>query len=112
MPTQEDRRHQMLDLARRWQASGTGARVFAREQGVTPWVLYYWRKELVPQTRPPRRRRRSRGGRLAPVHVMPGAADSGGDLEIILAGGDRVRIAARVSADVLRSVIQVLRTGC
>jgi hypothetical protein len=51
MPTQEDRRHQMLDLARRWQASGTGARVFAREQGVTPWVLYYWRKELVPQAR-------------------------------------------------------------
>ncbi|HEV3214092.1 MAG TPA: hypothetical protein VGZ27_00130 [Vicinamibacterales bacterium] len=112
MPTQEDRRNQMLELARRWQASGTGARAFAREQGVTPWVLYYWRKELAPQTRPPRRRRRSRRGRLAPVHVMTGATDPGGDLEIFLAGGDRVRVAAGVSVDVLRGVIQVLRTGC
>jgi hypothetical protein len=102
----------MLELARRWRESGVRARVFAQEQGVTPWTLYYWRQRLASPDRPTRRRRRSRRVTLAPVHVVAGAGDVGGDLEILLAGGDRVRVAAGVSADTLRRVLQVLRTAC
>lgn len=112
MQAQEDRRSTMLELARRWRESGATARAFAQEQGVTPWTLYYWRQRLAGQDRPTRRRRRSRRVTLAPVHVVAGARDVGGDLEILLASGDRVRVAAGVSVDTLRRVVQVLRTAC
>ena len=111
MPTPDDRRQQMLDLARRWQTSGASARAFAQEQGVTPWTLYYWRERLTSEQRPRGGRRRERV-RLAPVHIVEGPGVIGGDLEILLCGGDRVRVPAAVSADTLRRVIDVLRAGC
>jgi hypothetical protein len=110
MQAQDDRRNRMLDLARRWQASGTKARAFAHEQGVTPWVLYYWRQRLAREDRPVRRRRRrSRPVTLAPVHVV---SDAGGDVEITLVSGDRVRVSAGVSADLVGDIVRVLRTPC
>ena len=113
MPVPEDRRTKMLELARRWRDSGVSARVFAQEQGVTPWMLYYWRQRLASQDRSPRRRRRSRRVTLAPVHVVAGTRDDvGGDLEILLASGDRVRVGTGVSANTLRQVVEVLRTAC
>jgi transposase len=112
MPAPDERRTKMLDLARRWRDSGVSARVFAQEQGVTAWTLYYWRQRLAGRDRPTRRRRRSPRVTLAPVHVVAGARDAGGDLEIVLASGDRVRVAAGVSAHTLRQVVAVLRTAC
>jgi hypothetical protein len=49
---------------------------------------------------------------LAPVHVVTSADLGGGDLEVILAGGDRVRVRASASVDLVRRVIEVLRTAC
>lgn len=44
--------------------------------GVTAWTSYYWRQRLASQDRPlRRRRRRSRGVKLAPVHVVTMAKD-------------------------------------
>jgi hypothetical protein len=111
MQAQETRRSAMLDLARQWRASGQKARMFAGEHGITPWTLYYWAKRLARNERPARRRRRSRPVTLAPVHVLA-SNDSGNDLELLLAGGDRVRVPADVSVETLRRVIQVLRTEC
>ena len=111
MQAQDDRRSQMLELARRWRASGTKARAFALENGVTPWVLYYWRQRLAREDRPARRRRRARPAQLVPVHVVADAQDGGG-VEITLTSGDRVRVSAGVSADLLRHIVQVLRTPC
>jgi hypothetical protein len=111
MQAQEDRRSAMLDLARRWRDSGTRARVFAQEHGITTWTLYYWRKRLARQERPARRRRRPRRVTLAPVHLMTAAADAG-DLEIVLVSGDRVRVSAGASVETLSRVVQTLRTAC
>jgi hypothetical protein len=113
MQAQEDRRSTMLDLARRWRDSGATARVFAQEHGITTWTLYYWRKRLAGEERParPRRRRRSSRVRLAPVHLV-GSDGHGNDLEVMLAGGDRVRVPAGIPAETLQRVIQVLRTTC
>lgn len=111
MEAQEDRRTAMLDLARRWRESGVKARVFAQEHGITAWTLYYWRKRLARQGRPARRRRRVRRVTLAPVHVVAGHERTG-DLEVLLAGGDRVWVPADVSAETLRRVIAILRTAC
>jgi hypothetical protein len=88
------------------------ARAFAEGHGVTPWTLYYWRERLTKEERPRRRRRRSGRVRLAPVHVVTSADLGGGDLEVILAGGDRVRVRTSASVDLLRRVIEVLRTAC
>ena len=112
MQAQEDRRTTMLELVRRWRDSGATARAFAQEQGITPWTLYYWRKQLANQERPTGRRRRSRRFTLAPVHVVASADGGGDDLEVILAGGDRVRVPGGVSVDTLRRVVQALRTAC
>jgi transposase-like protein len=113
MPAQDDRRHERLELARQWRDSGASARAFATEHGVTAWTLYYWRQRLASQDQPRRRpRRRSRGVKLAPVHVVTVAKDEASDVEILLAGGDRVRVAAGVSVETLRRVVQALRTAC
>jgi transposase-like protein len=109
MPAQDDRRHERLELARQWRDSGASARAFATEHGVTAWTLYYWRQRLASQDQP---RRRSRGVKLAPVHVVTVAKDEASDVEILLAGGDRVRVAAGVSVETLRRVVQALRTAC
>jgi hypothetical protein len=107
---QDDRRTRMLDLARRWQASGTKARAFAQEHGVTPWVLYYWRQRLARDDRPGRWRRcRSRRVKLAPVHVV---TDVDGGIEITLVSGDRVRVSAGVSPDLVGQIVRVLRRPC
>jgi len=103
-------RDKMLELARRWRESRKSARVFAQEQGTTPWVLYYWRQRLTTHDRPVRRRR-SRGVHLAPVHVV-GHGEGSGELEILLVGGDRVRLSAAVSLETLRQVVHVLRARC
>lgn len=112
MQAQEDRRQQMLELARQWRDSGMNARAFAEGHGVTQWTLYYWRERLTKAERPPRRRRQVRRATLAPVHVVTSPDLSDGDLEVILAGGDRVRVRASGTADMLRRVIDVLRTAC
>lgn len=112
---QADHRNKMLALAREWRESGAPARAFAQEHGVTTWTLYYWRQRVVREQRAARRLRRRpprRRLRLAPVHVMRAAEDAGGDVEIVLASGDRVRVSTQVPVDVLRRVVQLLRTAC
>jgi hypothetical protein len=87
------------------------ARAFAQEAGVTPWVLYYWRQRLAGQARPARRRR-SRRVSIARIRVVPDVRAERADLEIHLVSGDRVRVAADVSIETLRRVVQVLRAAC
>jgi transposase-like protein len=115
MPASDERRTAMFDLVRRWRESGSPARVFAQEHGVTAWTLYYWREQLTKQARPARRpprrpRAQPRKTKLVPVRIVP--EDAGGALELILTTGDRVRVPAEVGADMLRRVVQVLRTAC
>jgi len=107
----DGRRQQMLDLARRWRESGMKARAFAQAEGVTPWVLYYWRQQLARADRPARRRR-SRRGALARVRVVSDDRPEAADLEIQLVSGDRVWFGAAVSVETLRRVVQVLRGAC
>jgi transposase-like protein len=112
MQTHEDRRSQMLELAREWVESGAKAHAFAQEHGVTPWQLYYWRNRIGSQTRQRRRRRRSRRVTLAPVHVLPTAEGRGGDLEVVLVSGERVTVRNGVSVDLVRAVVAALRAPC
>lgn len=110
MEGQEDRRAKMRALVQQWQESGKSARVFAREQGVTPWTLYYWRQVARDERAAARRQRRSPERRvsLVPVRVITDAKDDS-ELEVILATGDRVRIPPSVSLERFHGVLQVLK---
>ena len=55
MPASDERRTAMFDLVRRWRESGTPARAFAQEHGMTVWTLDYCRERLVKEERPARR---------------------------------------------------------
>ena len=108
----DQERQARAQLVAQWRESGKSAREFARDHGVTPWILYYWRERLTAlrdQTQPAR----SRSTSLVPVHVVSDEDPlTGGDLEVILATGDRLRVRATVATDTLRRVVDVLRTVC
>lgn len=114
MEVPENRHAKMVALVQQWKESGKGAREFARENGVTPWVLYYWRQRADSQTPRARRRKRrlptqpGRAARLMPVRVISEAADTG-ELEVVLATGDRVRVPANASLEQLHRVLQVVK---
>jgi hypothetical protein len=114
MEVPENRHAKMVALVQQWKESGKGAREFARKNGVTPWVLYYWRQRAASQTPEARRRKRRlprqpvRSARLMPVRVIGEPADAG-ELEVVLATGDRLRVPANVSLERLHRVLQVVK---
>ena len=83
------------------QRSGSSVKQFCREQGVTEYCFYAWRKRLQ-ETGPVRFAlvdRRARG--------QERAAEAA--LELVLTTGERLRIGAGVDAATLRTVLDVLR---
>src|SRR5260221_9694101 len=82
MPVPDDRRNHRLDLARQWRASGRSARAFAQEQGVTPWMLYYWRGRVPKEEGPKARRERRSSSPGQPAAPPLGAGGGGGGGEV------------------------------
>ena len=74
-------------------------RQFCKEQGLTEYSFYAWRKRLR-KTVPVRFALVDRG-------AQQGSPEFG--LEVVLASGDRLRIGAGVDAGTLRTVLAVLR---
>jgi len=85
------------ELIRQQQQSGLPVSVFCRDRGFSDQAFYYWRKRLS-------------GGE--PVRFALVAADAAGDpapIELLLASGDRLRIAPGADALTLRTVLNILR---
>lgn len=84
------------------QRSGISVKQFCKEQGLTEYSFYAWRRRLQETgpvrfalvDRNPRRQERAAEAAL---------------LELVLATGDRLRISAGVDAATLRTVLDVLR---
>ena len=83
------------------QRSGISVRQFCKEQGLTEYSFYAWRKRLQKKE---------------PVHfalVDRGAARqeqaTDAALELVLATGERLRIGAGVDSATLRTVLEALR---
>ncbi|HLH20672.1 MAG TPA: transposase [Bryobacteraceae bacterium] len=83
------------------QRSGVSVKQFCREQGLTEYSFYAWRKRLQ-QTGPVRFALVDRSPRR-PEYTAEAA------LELVLATGERLRISAGVDAATLRTVLDVLR---
>lgn len=83
------------------QRSGISVKQFCKEQGLTEYSFYSWRKRLQKRA-PVRFALVDRGA--ARQEVATEAA-----LELLLATGERLRIGAGVDAGTLRRVLDVLR---
>ena len=83
------------------QRSGISVKQFCREQGLTEYSFYAWRKRLQ-ETGPVRFALVERGARRQERTVET-------VLELVLASGERLRIGPGVDITTLRTVLDVLR---
>ncbi len=108
------------DTMRRWRESGVSGRAFCRRERLAESLFYYWKREIARRDLglPPesgngkpkakRGRRVAKGaGRFVPLEVCRVELGSVA-LELVLAGGRRVRVGGDFSAAVLRKLIEVL----
>jgi hypothetical protein len=83
------------------QRAGVSVKQFCKEQGLTEYSFYAWRKRLQ-QTGPVR-------FALVERRARPQEPAAEAALELVLASGERLRISAGVDAATLRVVLDVLR---
>lgn len=88
--------------------SGQSVRAWCRRHRITETAFYWWRKELL------RRDAEGRPATFVPVEVATAPArDDDGAIEIVLAGGRRVRLTGPVAGQTLATVLDVLeRRSC
>src|SRR5665213_4422460 len=87
------------ELIRQQQQSKLSVSAFCRQHGFSDQSFYNWRKRLAA----------SQPVRFALVDANASGSDPFGPLELILASGDRLRIAAGTDVATLRTVLSVLR---
>ena len=95
----ESRREYWSKLISEQEASGKAVGLFCRERGLGEATFYQWRKRL----------RKSETVRFAVLGAKGGSADPISALELVLSGGERLRIGKGVDAATLRMVLDVIR---
>jgi transposase-like protein len=88
-----------LELIRQQQQSKLSVSAFCRQHGCSDQSFYNWRRRLAADE----------PVRFALVDANPEGASRLAPLELILASGDRLRIASGADAVTLRAVLNVLR---
>ena len=111
---------QDVEKARYWQAvirdaarSGMSTRAFCRQRKLRECQFYWWQRRLKEKRPPASTLRGPANGpaSFALVSEEAGAADAG--IELVLAGGRKLRISRGVDEATLRSVLAVLEAeGC
>lgn len=97
----------MKRLVAQWRRSGESQAGFARRHGIPTWTFWYWcRKVSPPVVAEPSVATTT----FVPVRVMP--ETEGGLVEVVLPAGERVRVSAGASADLVRLVVTALRSTC
>ena len=95
--TGEKKRQEWRRRITEQERSGLSARRYCREQGLGEHSFYWWRRRLEKQE---------------PVRfalVDRGPAQQEASLELLLTGGERLRISAGIDATTLRTVLETLR---
>jgi transposase-like protein len=87
------------ELIRQQLQSGTSVSAFCRDRGFSDQAFYYWRKRLSGRERV----------RFALVAAGAATTSEHAPIELLLASGDRLRIAPGTDALTLRTVLNVLR---
>ena len=118
MPSTPDRPKspaQWRQLLQQWQRSGLTLAAFARNAGVTPGALSYWRRRFADEPTPPPRDEPALS--FVPVTLTdaaalatpPGAPATAASFEIALPDGIALRVPSDFDADALRRLIATLR---
>jgi hypothetical protein len=97
--TQEERRQLWCKLIAQHEQSGLSVRAFCQQHRTSEYSFYHWRKRLAEQL--PMKFALVETNRAAPAAVAA--------VEVILASGERLRIAPGIDAATLRLVLSVLR---
>jgi transposase-like protein len=97
--TQEERRQFWLSLIRQQEQSGQSVRAYCKQHRTSEHSFYQWRKRLAERL--PMKFALVETNRSAPAAVAA--------VEVILASGERLRIAPGIDAATLRLVLSVLR---
>ncbi len=95
-------------LLRQWQRSGQTGRDFCADHGLSEPSFYGWRREIA---RRDQERRQSPAAQPTPLPAfvpVAVATEAAAPLEVVLAGGRRLRVAAGFDADLLRQLLRVL----
>jgi transposase-like protein len=87
------------ELIRQQQQSGLSVTAFCRNRGFSDQTFYNWRKRLAGTDTV----------RFALVAAGPSGRAEHAPVELVLASGDRLRIASGADAETLRTVLKVLR---
>jgi hypothetical protein len=107
MSTTPSSRPAPLDIASLladFDASGQTAAAFARLRGIRTWRLYH----ALNRRRGRVRSRRAKPAFAAVSVVEPAAVSTPSSLELLLAGGHRLRIGSDFDAALLRRVVEAL----
>lgn len=101
-------RRRMTALVRQWETNGEPRRAFARRHGLTVSQFDYWKREVR------RAVTTNAAARFAPAQVVePGTElPDRPSLELVLPGGERVRIREGASVNLVRTVVAALRSAC
>jgi hypothetical protein len=100
-PQDSQKEQQWRRRLKEWQASGLSVRAFCKLRHLSQPSFYAWRRELAERDalRPA----------FVPVQVVGDESDGASDLlELVLAGGRRVRVPAGFDAATLRRLLAVL----
>jgi transposase-like protein len=98
-PTPATLQKKWQELIRQQQQSKLSVSAFCRRHGFSDQSFYNWRKRLAADE----------PVRFALVEANPSGAERFAPVELILASGDRLRIAPGTDAATLRAVLNVLR---
>ena len=96
--TREERRELWRQLIVQQQQSGVSVRAFCQQRRTSEYSFYQWRKRLAQQL----------PVRFALVETSRSAAAGVAAVEVMLASGERLRIAPGTDSDTLRMVLSVL----
>lgn len=95
----ETKREYWSKLIAEQEASGLKVRPFCRERGIGEHSFYQWRKRLSED----------QTVRFAVLETKMASAETPAALELMLSGGERLRIGAGVDAATLRMVLDAVR---
>ena len=108
------------EKARYWQAvirdaarSGVSTRAFCRQRKLKECQFYWWQRRLKGKRPPSLTTRGPANGPASFALVSDEAGGNDAGIELVLAGGRRLRLAKGVDAPTLRSVLAALeQPGC
>lgn len=103
----KQRAARMRRLVAQWRQSGESQAGFARRHGIPTWTFWYWcRKVLPPAVAEPA----AAATAFVPIRVTP--ETEVGVVEVVFPAGERVRVGAGASADLVRLVVGAVRATC